>query len=70
MVSPTRDLGLAAGSWLIFKSDFKTMIIIIFILTLTWINGQLNSWLEPDLEPNHESGFKIIIIIIIIFTLI
>ena len=43
---------------------FKTMIIIIFILTLTQVNGQPHSWTRPCPKLTFESRFKTMIIII------
>jgi hypothetical protein len=64
MVNLTNDLGLTQS---IFEFGFKIMIII-FILTLTRVKDQPESWLKSG-PRSTRSSFKIIIIIIFIITL-
>jgi len=61
-------------AWLIIPNlestlelSFKTMIIIIFILKLIWVNGQTDLWPEFGSRSIFESNFKNIIIIILKF---
>jgi hypothetical protein len=51
------------------KSGFKSMIITIFILILTQVNGQLDPSLIFGLKLILESGFKSMIITIFILAL-
>jgi hypothetical protein len=49
-VNSQLELWPEPGIGLTPESSFKIMIIIIFIFSLTQVNGQPDLWLMPDLE--------------------
>jgi len=69
------DLGYPFLMWLglyprsTTELGFKTMIITIFVLMLTWINGQPHSWTRSCPRSTPKLDFKTMTITIFIFTL-
>jgi hypothetical protein len=64
-------LNMWPGSYseLTLELSFKIMIITIFFIVLTQVNGKPNLWLKPCPGSTPKSSFKTIMITIFIFTL-